>query len=218
MKRKGTRDGIGSVRSGNRLLGRLLMAFALAGSLVLPACSSDNGGDGPGAATSVTEPSTPPDSATPEQTPTAPDPDSQAEPYPPDSPDSPDSPEGHSDAAWFAEADDACRLAVDEYGSWKAEAGDNAAPEALALGAAIAATRAAETIEAMPEPTSREALALRVAVIAWASAYRDLAAAMDSSTYSEVTAAGDAAQAAADKIRLAAGSSAASCAVMVDRV
>ena len=215
MKRNTTRDGIGSVRSGNRLLGRLLMAFALAGSLVLPACSADNGGDGPGAATSVTEPSTPPDSVTPEQTPTAPDSDSQAEPSPPDSP---DSPEGHSDAAWFAEADDACRLAVDEYGSWKAEAGDNAAPEALALGAAIAATRAAETIEAMPEPTAREALALRVAVIAWASAYRDLAAAMDSGTYSEVTAAGDAAQAAADRIRLAAGSSAASCAVMVDRV
>ena len=215
MKRNATRDGIRSVRSGNRLLGRLLMAVALAGSLVLPACSTDLEGDAPGAATSVTEPSTPPDSVTPEQTPTAPDSDSQAEPSPPDSP---DSPEGHSDAAWFAEADDACRLAVDEYGSWKAEAADDAAPEALALGAAIAATRAAETIEAMPEPTAREALALRVAVIAWASAYRDLAAAMDSGTYSEVTAAGDAAQAAADRIRLAAGSSAASCAVRVDRV
>ena len=217
MKRNTTRDGIGSVRSGNRLLGRLLMAFALAGSLVLPACSADNGGDGPGAATSVTEPSTPPDSVAPEPS-TTPDPDSQAESSPPDSPDSPDSPEGHSDAAWFAEADDACRLAVDEYGSWKAEAGDNPAPEALALGAAIAATRAAETIEAMPEPTARDALDLRVAVIAWASAYRDLATAMDSGTYSDVTAAGDAAQAAADQIRLAAGSSAASCAVMVDRV
>jgi hypothetical protein len=215
MKRNARHEDIGSASPGARLLGRLLMALALAGSLVLPACSPGNGGEGQSAATSVTEPSTPPDSVTPEQTPTAPDPHSQAEPLPPDSP---DSPEGHDDAAWFAEADDACRLAVDEYGSWKAEAGDNAAPEALALGAAIAATRAAETIEAMPEPTAREALALRFAVVDWASAYRDLAAAMDSGTYSEVTAAGEAAQAAADQIRLAAGSSAASCAVMVDRV
>lgn len=129
-----------------------------------------------------------------------------------------DDADDQDDAAWLSEADSACSLAIDEYTSWKAGAGSGAAPEALALGGAAAATHAADSIEALPQPSSDDALRLRAAVTAWAAAYRDLAAAMDSGTYTEVMSAGGAAQAAGDRIRSVAGSAAPSCAAMVHEV
>jgi hypothetical protein len=122
------------------------------------------------------------------------------------------------DAGWFTEADRACTLAIDEYDSWKDAAGHEAAPEALALGAAAAATHAADAIEALPRPGTDEALTLRAAATAWASAYRDMATAMDHGSYSEVTAAGDAVQTAGDQLRSVASTSAPSCAAMVHEV
>lgn len=193
------------------LLGRLLGVVALTGSLMLAACApGTDSSETPPVDAVVTETST--DSWSPDESTTSAEPTSLGE-----SP-TPEPVVGEDDAAWSAVADDACTLATDEYAEWKAQAGDGAAPEALALGAAAAATHAAQTIEALPQPMSSEALGLRDAVLAWAAAYRDLSVAMESGSYSEVTAAGDAAQEAADQIRRLAGARAPSCAVMVDEV
>jgi hypothetical protein len=210
MNRVTNHLGIRSTSSAVAAPGRLL-GVVLSGTLLLAGCSSGAGGPTPTTVvTTVTQTSTATTSPTVEPPTTQST--TQAE-----SPTS-EALGGEDDAGWFSEADNACALAIDEYGSWKAQAGDGAAPEALALGAAAAATHAADAIGAMPRPTSREALSLRVAVVAWAAAYGDLAKAMDSGTYSEVTAAGDAAQSAADRVRSVAGSSAPSCAAMVDEV
>jgi hypothetical protein len=184
------------------------LAVAVAGTLVLAGCSGGRGGAGPETVvTTVTQSSqapTPPTISDP-GTPTSEMPPSRVTP-------------SADDAGWFTEADRACALAIDEYASWKAAAGHDPAPEALALGAAAAATHAADTIEALPRPGTEDGLTLREAVTAWAAAYREMASAMDHGSYSEVTAAGDAAQTAGDQLRSVAGTSAPSCAAMVHEV
>jgi hypothetical protein len=192
--------------------GRSVTVVALAWALALSACATDGDtfDDETTTETTVSE-TTPSQSRSPEELPTG------VEPTTSDESTGPESRQGE-DAAWFAEADYACSVAVDEYGVWKVQAGDSAAPEALALGAAAAATHAADSIGALPEPASADALTLREAVLGWAAAYRELSTAMDSGSYSEVMAAGDAAQASADRIRSAAASQAMWCAVMADEV
>ena len=186
-----------------------LLAIAVAGTLVLAGCSGSRGGAGPETVvTTVTQSS---ESPTP---PTVSDPGTPTS----ETPSSRVIPSADDDADWFTEADRACALAIDEYGSWKASAGHDAAPEALALGAAAAATHAADAIGALPQPGTDEALTLRAAVTAWAAAYREMASAMEHGSYSEVTAAGDAAQTAGDQLRSVAGTSAPSCAAMVHEV
>ena len=192
-------------------------AIAVAGTLALQGCSAGGGASPPETVvTTVTRTVSPTTGPTPQPFPTtgttSQGPSSTAAPHD----DGEEADDAH-DAAWFAQADDACSIAIDEYGSWKAKAGSGAAPEALALGASAAATRAADSISALPTPSTHEALGLRAAVVAWAGAYRSLASAMERGRYSEVTAAGDAAEAAANRIRSAAAS-APSCAAMTDRV
>jgi hypothetical protein len=192
-----------------RAHGRALGAAALAMSIGLAGCGAGTDADPTPTTVEVTvtetvedEPSSPEPTLDDQSSPTV-------EPVP--------APAEDDDSEWFMAANDACRLAIDEYESGKAQAGSDAPPEALALGAASAATRAADTIETLPEPMSAEALDLREAVSAWAAAYRDLALAMDSGTYTEVMTAGDATTAAADLVR--AGSSAApACGDMVHDV
>ncbi|GAA4408683.1 hypothetical protein GCM10023168_26430 [Fodinibacter luteus] len=213
MKRKATRDGIRRVRSGSVSLGRLLGVAALAGAVLIAGCGTSMdtpaGDDVTSDGTQTWAPTEdlPADDGTPTVHPSpAPEP-SLLEP-----------PEAQGDSAWFAAADNACGLAIDMYRSWKAQAGSDAAPEVLALGAASAATQAADTIDAMPQPMSAEALDLRESVVAWATAYRDLALAMDSGTYSEVIAAGDDIEVAADGVRGGAGTAAPSCLAMIHDV
>jgi hypothetical protein len=215
MRRNVRQCGTRLLGSGADSPGRLLGVVALTGSLLFSACAGTTDNSQTGLVDTTTETTvetTATDSRSREMEPTSVAPTSTGEPS------VPESSQDDDDASWFTEADYACMFAIEEYSSWKAEAGTGAAGETLALGAAAAATHAADTIEALPPPTSPEALALQEAVLAFAAAYRDLSVAMDVGTYSEVTAAGDDAMAAADRIRSAAASTAPSCVAMADKV
>jgi hypothetical protein len=206
MNRNDKHHGILSTGSSAVSPRTVLGTLALAGALLLSACATgtDPAEEGPYSPI-VTETSTPADTGSPNDFPAS------TEPATPSEPTAPETPADDDDAGWFAEADSACSLAIEEYQSQKAQAGAGAAPEALALAAASAATRAADAIESLPEPASAEAQTLREGVVAWATAYRDMALAMESGTYSEVVAAGDDIEVAADEIRGGSGSSAPSC-------
>lgn len=220
MSDLGAHPDVTTARSRRRSRCTVVWAVTVAGALALQGCSGGGGASPPETVvTTVTQTVPPTTESTSQPLPTtgATSQGRSATTTPhEDGEDADDTHDAH-DAAWLAKADDACSIAIDEYGSWKARAGSGAAPEALALGAAAAATRAADSISALPTPTTHEALGLRAAVVAWAGAYRSLASAMDHGSYSEVTAAGDAAEAAAKRIRGAA-EYAPSCAAMTDRV
>lgn len=192
-----------------RPLGRGLPPAVLAVSLVLAGCGADMGAGTTPTTVEVTVTETVQDESMP------PEPTGDVQPTPTDEP-APE-PAEVDDEEWFMEADYACGLAIEEYEMWKAQAGDGAPSEALALGAASAATRASDTIDSMPDPLSADALELRDAVAEWAASYRDLSVAMDGGTYTEVMSSGDAAIAAADRVRNSSWNAPA-CADMVDDV